>query len=665
MRVSLSTSLHLDHGSTPLDAEPGDPPRMQSFVPVGLLSLKAAADHAGTGADVRVVEVNGLLNDGRIPNDDRLYEHLALAALEAGDDFVGLMTDADSLPHTVLTARAVKRLSPRTPVCLGGPGSSPIAGPLLERFPFLSMVARGEGEETFVELLRALKAGRRLDGTAGLVWRDGETVVHGGERPVAPELDTLPVPDFAAYDMDAGAPLYLDVGRGCPFRCSFCATAPFWRRRFRMKSIDRIVHEMRLVRERWGRTHVNFSHDIFTCDKRWTLEFCERLRAEALDVTWACSTRTDIIDPPTLEAMARAGCVEMYFGIEAGSHQGQAEIQKGLDLEWSRTVVAAAAGAGIRPITGFIVGQPSETPATLGATLERFFDFLRVGGFRAHLFTLCPFHEAPMFATHAASIDRRAQYIELPLAAGPAREHGRMRDENRDLFASQFRYATPGVPERWVDASEELSSHVVVLKALWPLLLPHYESALDWYGRWVDWIEAANARRRPGSRLRHQGDAYDLLDFVDREIVRLGLADSGVAELAAYERAKLEARELPDPAPAGVDGGDGDGAVVARRGGYVARRIRYDLASLLGGGAGERLQEGRERWVVVTKTEPGFMATLQVGPAGLRLLDLAERPRPAGELLDALEADGRVERTEAAELLRRFRDRGVLAEVAR
>ena len=68
--------------------------------------------------------------------------------------------------------------------------------------------------------------------------------------------------------------------------------------------------------------------------------------------------------------------------------------------------------------------------------------------------------------------------------------------------------------------------------------------------------------------------------------------------------------------------------------------------------------------MVVTKTAPGLMSTLQVGPAGLRLLDLAERPRPADELLDAVEAGGGVERAEAAELLRRFQDRGVLAQVA-
>src|ERR1051325_10187304 len=132
MKVSLSTSLHLDHGTTSLDQRPGDTPPMQSFVPIGLLSLKAAVDQANVNADVRVIEINGLINQGEIPNDDRLYENITDKILEPDDEFVGLMTDADSLPHTILTALHVKRRSPRTRICLGGPGASPIGNLLLE-----------------------------------------------------------------------------------------------------------------------------------------------------------------------------------------------------------------------------------------------------------------------------------------------------------------------------------------------------------------------------------------------------------------------------------------------------------------------------------------------------------------------------------------------------
>jgi radical SAM superfamily enzyme YgiQ (UPF0313 family) len=663
MRVSLSSSLHLDHGLMNLDAPPGSRPPMQAFVPVGLLSLKAAADHAGVDADVRVIELNGAINRGDIVNDDRLHEHIVDAIQKPGDDVVGLMTDADSLIHTLLIARRVKERDPRTRVCLGGPASSPIADVILQRFPYVDLVVRGEGEETFVDLLRALDRGRGMDEVAGLTWRDRERVIANPERPVA-EVDDLPIPAWDAYEMTAGAPLYLDVGRGCPFRCRFCATAPFWRRRYRMKSTDRIVEEMSLVRNRFGRRHVNFSHDIFTCDRQWTLSFCERMTRESLGMTWSCSTRTDIIDPFTLERMAEAGCVEIYFGIESGSQETQQVIDKGLDLSWSREIVRATVAAGIRPVTGFIVGHPTETRETLADTLAKYFEFLEIGKVRAHLFTLCPFPEAPMYRQYAATVDRPAEYADLPMHENVAAEFYAMRDASRDVFVSNFRYSTPDVPEEWVDATEELSCHLVVLKALWPLLLPYYTSPLDWYEQWVQWIVARNDRYRTGTRFPHQGNAYDLLDFAQEELDRLGLAESDVAELVQYERLKLDARLLDGPLPRAVAVPPlGVTSVVSMRCRYLAQPFRYELAPLL---AGHRVDEASAAptWVVFAKTEDAFIDTLQTGARGKRLLDLAgSAPRAVSELAETLEVEFGTQPTDTFALVQSLQRRGYLEEV--
>jgi radical SAM superfamily enzyme YgiQ (UPF0313 family) len=113
-------------------------------------------------------------------------------------------------------------------------------------------------------------------------------------------------------------------------------------------------------------------------------------------MTWTCSTRTDLIDPRLIDKMAAAGCVEIYYGIESGSQAFQGEIRKNLDLDWATAIVRSTAAAGIRPITGFIVGHPLETLETFNDTLDKFFTFLHSGGYKAHLFTLCPYHESPV-----------------------------------------------------------------------------------------------------------------------------------------------------------------------------------------------------------------------------------------------------------------------------
>lgn len=633
MKVSLATSLHLDHGTMTLDHEPGDPLPMQSFVPTGLLCLKAYADHAGVDADIRVTELNGLINGGFIPNDDMFYERLTDTILRPDDGMVGLMTDADSLHHTVTMARLIKQRSPETLVCLGGPASSPIPELVLERFGFIDMVVRGEGELTFTELLRCLGDKEPPGAIEGLTWRDGDRIVNNPARQVMPDLDTLPMPSFEAHGMDPDAPIYLDVGRGCPFRCHFCATAPFWNRRFRMKSIDRIVEELTLLRDRYHRNHVGFAHDIFTTNREWTLRFCQQLIDESVGMTWACSTRTDIIDREVLEAMSAAGCVEIYYGIETGSQQMQKAIHKHLDLDRSRDVVATTAAAGIRPVTGFIVGYPMETRETFNATLTRFFEFLQVGGYRAHVFTLCPFQEAPMYA-EGYKINRRAAYFEMPLTRYAATFGEDLRTTHPDIFTSLYRFDTTEVPASLVDGTEEIASRLVVLKSLWPWLLQHYDSPLEWYERWITWIEEHNAEHRPATALPYHGEIDDMLDFIAEELVRLGVADTPVSSLLRYEREKLRAsRELTNFPGRESDATRADDltpdTVLTRGCDYLVTPLDHDLSTLLSTG---EIRPAHGRMAVFAKVEGEDLTTLQVGEQAGRILTRTQRPRRIADL---------------------------------
>jgi radical SAM superfamily enzyme YgiQ (UPF0313 family) len=661
MKVSLSTSLHLDHGRLSLDQKSGDQPPMQAFVPIGLLALKAVVDRTERNIDTRVIELNGMINEGRIRNDNDFYDHIVDAILCDGDDLAGLMTDADSLPHTILIARRVKERSPRTRICIGGPAASPISGLLVERFPFIDYVVRGEGEQTFAELLTALEQGSELHHVAGVTWRKAGEAVLNADRPVIENLDELPFPAFEAFHMSRDAALYLDVGRGCPFRCRFCATAPFWRRKYRMKSITRILLEMRFLRDRYGRTHINFSHDIFTCDRKWTLAFCDRLIREDLGIGWTCSTRTDIIDEETLERMAAAGCVEIYYGIESGSSSTQVQIDKGLDLFRSREVLRATVKVGIRPITGFIIGHPTETPKSLEETLDAFFEFLEIGKVRSHLFTLCPFQEAPMYRQYKDTLSRFAECADIALMNAPAMDLSEIRNGNRDIFASAFRYATPAVDEGLVDASEELSCHLVTLKSLWPLLLPQYRSTLDWYTLWVDWIKAQNARYRPDTILKHQGNAKDLLKFASEELSRLGLESSDIADLVRYEGVKLDARGLGDPIRSKTEFAHLEPqTVVGTRCSCIIACFRYDLLSLLDG---RRTTAKGEYWVAFAKTSHEFVETIQTGRPGRKLLDLARNPQTVAELVDALKSEEGLDDERGMRLIRQMCDRGILGEV--
>lgn len=642
MKVMLASSLHLDHGGLPPAPEAGQRLPMQSFVPMGLLSLKAAADRElGGAAEIAVEELNSRIAAGDVANDEHFYDRIADILLSGGADVVGLMTDADSLHHTTLIADRIKDRSPATLVCAGGPTTSPMARRFLDRFHSFDFVVRGEGELTFTHLLQTLSAGGDPAAVRGLSWRDGAEAKDNAERALIDDLDDLPIPAFDAYALTGEAALYLDVGRGCPFKCRFCSTAPFWERRFRMKSAARIIDEMRLLRDRWGRSHVNFAHDIFTANQRWTAEFCEALSAARLGMTWSCSTRTDTISPELLRHMADAGCDEIYYGIESGSPAIQARIDKDLDLDRCREIVVATRDAGIRPVTGLIIGYPFETEETFSATLDTFFELLARGGFRAHLFTLCPFPQAPMFHEHRAEIERLADYHDLPLVAEARQEGVDRLASDRELFSSAFRFSTPAIDEALVDAAEEISAHLVLLRRLWPILLPHYSSPLDWYKGWVAWIGAHNRRQRPWSRLKHHGDVRDLLDFISQEVVRLGQRGTLLDSLVRYESIKHAAAETLEPGPtqAGARSRLTSEDSVMRSADVLMAPFRHDLSLILSEteGAETALPQTEPFWILFAKNEEGELNTARVSPLGRRLIDLADRPRPVGELIaDAL-----------------------------
>lgn len=649
MKVSLASSLHFSHGECSPDRGPGDPLRMLDFVPMGLLSLKAYAEQHGVPADIRVRELNGLINAGAIPNDDDFYEHLVDAILSSDDDFVGLMTDADSLHHTIILADLIKQRRPEAFVCLGGPAATPIAPQLLDTFPSIDSVVRSEGEETFAELLEALAEGKPLKDIQGLSWRDGSQAIENPARRLEPDLDRFPIPDFGAFDMIAGAPLYLDVGRGCPFKCQFCATAPFWKQEYRMKSIDRILAEMVLLRDHYGRNHSNFSHDIFTCDRAWTFKFCQRLIENPLGITWSCSTRTDIIKPDLLEVMARAGCVEIFYGIETGSTKLQEVIQKHLDLDWSKEIIRATAAVGIRPVTGFIAGYPMETRETFRDTLKRYFEFLEVGGYRAHIFTLKPYHQSPLFKKYGADrFDRPSQYFDLHLTGAAGERSSGMKQLHPEIFSAFYRYETPGIADDLIDATEEISAQLVLLRGVWPHLLKYYDDPLDLFERWTHWIGAYNDQRRPGTPFLHQSDVEDLIRFIEVEMERIGCDDPKILALVRYEKLKISARGLAAPVNEPVSGEVIEEDTVVQKGcEFIAAEFDFDLRSLMEKREPEKTDERRwvlvtnggerqlalRRWVLVAKADGASLNTYHLGERAKRLLDLISEPTTVGDLV--------------------------------
>ena len=128
------------------------------------------------------------------------------------------------------------------------------------------------------------------------------------------DLDTLPFPAFDLQPgMDALASFSLEMGRGCPFSCTFCSTNDFFRRRFRLKSPEKILAQMRRAKREYNATRFDLVHDMFTVDRKRVAAFCQTMLDSGENFLWGCSARTDCVDDELIDLMYRARVPERLF----------------------------------------------------------------------------------------------------------------------------------------------------------------------------------------------------------------------------------------------------------------------------------------------------------------------------------------------------------------
>lgn len=295
--------------------------------------------------------------------------------------YVGITLFTVGVWSAVKIAEGVKAALPETTLIVGGPHISSMGRETLERFSCFDYAVVGEGEWALIELLRALEGDGDLAAISGLLWREGGRVRENASRPIPQDLDDLPMPAWdllsgfphafpaAVYDYPRGPVATIAASRGCPFHCKFCDTSTFGAR-VRAYSPAKVVEMIEHLHARWGVRHVLFVDDLFLASRTRVTEFCQRLLATGLRITWTCTARVDTVKPDILALMRRAGCWEISFGLETGSNELLEKMDKAARVERSEQAVGWTHAAGIRTKGLFMLGYPGETEETIRATRD-------------------------------------------------------------------------------------------------------------------------------------------------------------------------------------------------------------------------------------------------------------------------------------------------------
>jgi radical SAM superfamily enzyme YgiQ (UPF0313 family) len=480
----------------------------------------------------------------------RFFFPFVVEHLRAADfDVFGLSSICSSYPLTLRLAHEIKRQNPHATVVVGGPQASVVDVATLQAFPSVDVIIRGEADDSLPAFLQRFNdpdaSWQRLD---GITFRRGDAIVRNSNGPVVDDLDRLPLP---AFDLDARLQtrggVHLELGRGCPFACTFCSTNDFFRRNFRLKSPARMVADMQALSETYGLEYFSLVHDMYTIDRKKVVAFCETMLASGAQLTWGCSARTDCVDDELLALMARAGCTGIFFGIETGSPRLQHVINKKLDLDEARARIACADRHGIKTTVALIVGFPEETRDDLRDTIHFFVEALRFDHAEPQCSLLAPLAATPIYEQHKHRLIYDEIYSDMSHQSwqqDPA--DGDLIKAHPRVFPNFYAIPTTLLERRYVKDVMDFATYLAMWFRWLPVsLLQDSGDMLQVFDRWHEW----RLHRRPTDAdeavgwtpyYSHRRFHKEFLEFIETCYVpEMARATSSVRAVARAEQSAV------------------------------------------------------------------------------------------------------------------------------
>ncbi|MBZ5514395.1 MAG: B12-binding domain-containing radical SAM protein [Acidobacteriia bacterium] len=351
--------------------------RMQPYPPLGTLYAAALLREKG----FRVALFDSMLDDPEREFAEAVARHRPRVVAIYEDNFNYLSKMCLSRMREVAfgmigTARAAGAL-----VAVNGSDASDHLADYLRSGA--DYVLLGEAEWTLLELVESLtgELARDAEEIPGLAFlRDDSGPVHRTpRRPLMRDLDALPIPARDLVDIDryrdawkaAHGFFSLNVvaSRGCPYRCNWCAK-PIYGDSFHLRSAASVASEMEVLKQSYGAEHLWFADDIFGLKARWVLDLADQVQRRQAAVPFKMQSRVDLMKEEVVEALRRAGCMEVWMGAESGSQQILDAMEKGTQVEQIRRATESLRRAGMRACFFLQFGYPGETWADIQKTIE-------------------------------------------------------------------------------------------------------------------------------------------------------------------------------------------------------------------------------------------------------------------------------------------------------
>jgi anaerobic magnesium-protoporphyrin IX monomethyl ester cyclase len=274
-------------------------------------------------------------------------------------------------------SREIRRLRPKVKIVWGGYFVSIYPDAALNA-AYVDYAVRGQGEETLLELVAALRSGSSLDPIKGLSHKDifglhrhnPERLMQGPDAFPWSPFHRVPVEKYLRPSFFGKRTAVHQASIGCPFRCSFCGVHAAYGNRERMESPARTAAILQHLANQYGADSVQFYDMNFFLREDHARELADRMAP--IGMRWWCEARVDTMSKysdTTLAALRHAGCTMIFFGAESGSDWALKEMQKDITTEQTLQVASRMHRFGIIPEFSFVVGNPQDPERDTHETL--------------------------------------------------------------------------------------------------------------------------------------------------------------------------------------------------------------------------------------------------------------------------------------------------------
>ncbi|MDD5396912.1 MAG: radical SAM protein [Candidatus Moranbacteria bacterium] len=347
-------------------------------------------------------------------------ENITRQILDFNPDLVGFSVMSCAFSAALCIAKSIKETDSRIKTVFGGEhvtglfvdetayGSCLMSNAFYDN-PCIDFFIPFEGERPLLGLIQGLKEKKDFQDVPGIVFWDGIRVCVTSRVERVLNLDDLPMADrsdlpYAKYHSpdDLSDLEYMHTTRGCKFKCIYCATPVSNPGPVAKNSAERILFEMRFLKEQYNRKSFFFCDELFTTDRERIDTLSNGIINSDLRgrVDWRIFARADDVSGKRidLDLMSKAGLKGLFFGIETMNPRSLKKLGKKSNPEQSKEAIRRTYDAGIDVWCSLMIGYPWETEIELRKSLDDYLEMFSMG-FIKHTYVafITPFPGTPFY----------------------------------------------------------------------------------------------------------------------------------------------------------------------------------------------------------------------------------------------------------------------------